>query len=86
MKLCETPQTYDGLRDLCIREEFLDVSPVHLSTYLRERNLPTLNENAQSADLFVTARKRQLSNSVQPVIFNSQNKTTVTKKAEVLIC
>ena len=86
MKLSETPQTYDGLRDLCIREQFLDASPVDLSTYLRERKLPTLDEVAQSADLFLTARKRQLSDSVKPVTSNSQSKTTVAKKPEVLTC
>ena len=57
MKLSETPQTYEGLRDLCIREQFLDASPVDLSTYLREGKLPTLDEVAQSADLFLTALK-----------------------------
>ena len=31
MKLFETPQTYDELRDLCIREQFLDSSLVDLS-------------------------------------------------------
>ena len=72
MKLSETPQTYDGLRDLCIRGHFLNASPVDLSTYLRERKLPTLDEVAQSADLFLTARKRRLSDSVKPVTFNSQ--------------
>ena len=70
MKLSETSQTYDLLRDLCIREQFLDVSPVDLSTYLRERKIPTLDEVAQSTDLFLTARKRQLSDSVKPVSFN----------------
>ena len=61
MKLSETPQTYDGLRDLCIRKQFLDVSPVDLSTYLHESKLPTMDEVAQSVDLWLTARKRQLS-------------------------
>ena len=35
MKLSETPQTYGGLRYLCIPEQFLDASPADLSTYLR---------------------------------------------------
>ena len=86
MKLSETPQTYDGLRDLCIREQFLHSSPVDLSTYMRERKLPTLDEVAQSADLFLTARKRQLSDSVKPVTFNSQSETTVAKKPEIPTC
>ena len=46
-------------------------------TYLRERKLPTLDEVAQSADLFLTAHKSQLSDSMKPVAFNSQSKTTV---------
>ena len=86
MKLSEIPQTYDGLRDLCIREQFLEASPVDLSTYLLERKLPTLDEVAQSVDLFLTARKRQLSDSVKPVTFNSQSKTTVAKKPEIPTC
>ena len=86
MKLSETLQTHVGLRDLCIREQFLDACPVDLSTYLGERKLPTLDEVAQSADLFHTARKRQLSDSVKPVTFDSQSKTTFAKKPKVLVC
>ena len=86
LKQSETPQTYKGLRDLCNREHFLDASLVDLSTYLRERKLPTLDEVAQSADLFLTARKRQLSDSVKPVTSNNQSKTTIAKKPELLTC
>ena len=86
MKLSETPQTCDGLRDLCMREQFLDASPVDLSTYRRERKSPTLGKVAQSAELFLTARKRRLSDSMAPVTFNSQSKTSVAKKPEVLTC
>ena len=86
MVLSETPQTYDELRDLCIRKQFLDKSPFDLSTYLLERKLPTMDDVAQSADLFLTTRKRKLSNSVNPVTSNSQSKTTVAKKPEVLTC
>ena len=86
VKLSETPQTYDGLGDLFIGEQFLDVCPVDLSTYLRERRLPILDEVTQSADLFLIARKRQLSDSVKPITFNSESKTTVAKKLEVLKC
>ena len=57
-----------------------------MSTYLRERKSPTLDEVAQSANLFLTARKRQLSASVNPVTSNSQSKTSVAKKPEVPTC
>ncbi|KAK3785124.1 hypothetical protein RRG08_021924 [Elysia crispata] len=61
MKLAEAPQTYEALRDLFVKEQFLDSSPADLSTYLRERRLADLGEVARSAELFLTARKRQLS-------------------------
>ena len=35
MKLAEAPQTYEALRDLFVKEQFLDSSPADLFTYLR---------------------------------------------------
>ena len=61
MKLAEAPQTYEALRDLFVKEQFLDSSSADLSTYLRERRLADLEEVARSAELFLTACKRQLS-------------------------
>ena len=49
MKLAEAPQTYEALRDLFVKEQFLDSSPADLSTYLRERRLADLEEVARSA-------------------------------------
>ncbi|KAK3791949.1 hypothetical protein RRG08_023271 [Elysia crispata] len=63
MKLAEAPQTYEALRDLFVKEQFLDSSPADLSTYLRKRRLADLQE---TAELFFTARKRQLSCSSRP--------------------
>ncbi|KAK3734256.1 hypothetical protein RRG08_049674 [Elysia crispata] len=57
MKLGEAPQTYD----LFVKEQFLDLSPADLSTYLRERRLADLEEVARSVELFLMASKRQLS-------------------------
>ena len=86
MKLSETPQTYDGLGDLCMREQSLDASPVDLSTYMRERKLPTLDDVAQSADLFLTARKRQLSDSVKPVTSDFESWLVLLSKALYHTC
>ena len=58
MKLAEAPQTFEALRDLFLKEQFLDSGPVDLSTYLRERRLADLEEVARSVKLFLTARKR----------------------------
>ena len=86
MKLFETPQTYDGFRDLFIREQFLDVSPVDLSIYLGERKLPTLDEVAQSADLFQSINQSinksnfssaRLSGATAKSVFNSKIEKTV---------
>ena len=47
MKLAEAPQTYEALRDLFVKEQFLDSSPADLSTYLRERRLKEVARSAE---------------------------------------
>ena len=59
MNLAEAPQTYEALRNLLVKEQFLDSSPSDFSIYLRERKMADLEEMARSADLFLTARKRR---------------------------
>ena len=86
MQLSETPQTYDGLRDLLVREQFLDASSADVSTYLRGRKLSTLDEVAQFADLFLTPRTRQLSYLVKPISSSSQSKPNTARKPEVVMC
>ncbi|RUS73668.1 hypothetical protein EGW08_018574 [Elysia chlorotica] len=39
VKLSETEQTYDSLRDSFVREQFMDASPTDLSIHLREKRL-----------------------------------------------
>ncbi|KAK3786265.1 hypothetical protein RRG08_051806 [Elysia crispata] len=80
MKLAEAPQTYEALRDLCVKEQFLDSSPADLSTYLRERRLADLEEVTRSAELFLTARKRQLSDRARQGTTHEQNKPPISKK------
>ncbi|KAK3783845.1 hypothetical protein RRG08_031686 [Elysia crispata] len=86
MKLAEAPQTYEALRDLFVKEQFLDSNPADLSTYLRERRLVDLEEVARSAKLFLTARKRQLSDRARQGATHGQKKPPVFKKEEELIC
>ena len=86
MKLAEAPQTYEALRDLFVKEQFLDSSPADLSIYLRERRLADLEEVARSAELFLTARKRQLSDRARQGATHEQNKTPIFKEEEELIC
>ncbi|RUS69939.1 hypothetical protein EGW08_022295 [Elysia chlorotica] len=84
MKLAEAPQTYEALRDLFVKEQFLDSSPADLSTYLRERRLADLEEVARSAELFLTARKRQLSDRARQGITREQNRPSSSKEEEII--
>ena len=84
MKLAEAPQTYEDLRDLFVKEQFLDSSPDDLSTYLREKRLADLEEVARSAELFLTARKRQLNNRAGQGTTHGQNKPPIFKKEEII--
>ncbi|KAK3795059.1 hypothetical protein RRG08_026907 [Elysia crispata] len=70
MKLAEAPQTYEALRDLFVKEQFLDSSPVE--------------EVARSAELFLTARKRQLSDRARQGTTHEQNKPPISKKEEII--
>ncbi|KAK3753561.1 hypothetical protein RRG08_028616 [Elysia crispata] len=84
MKLAEAPQTYEALRDLFVKEQFLESSPADLFTYLRERRLADLEEVARSAELFLTARKRQLSDRARQGTTHEQNKPPISKKEEII--
>ena len=84
MKLAEAPEIYEALRDLFVKEQFLDSSPADLSTYLQERRLADLEEVARSAELFLTARKRQLSDRARQGTTYEQNKPSISKKEEII--
>ena len=38
MELSESPQTFEGLKDLILREQFISSSSKSLATFLRERH------------------------------------------------
>ncbi|RUS77134.1 hypothetical protein EGW08_015090 [Elysia chlorotica] len=61
--LSETEQTYDSLRDLFVREQFMDASPTDLSIHLREKRLRSHDELAREADAYLVARNRQMCKS-----------------------
>ncbi|KAK3790633.1 hypothetical protein RRG08_043916 [Elysia crispata] len=84
MKLAEAPQTYEALRDLFVKEQFLDSIPADLSSYLWERRQADLEEVARSAELFLTARKRQLSDRARQGTTHEQNKPPISKKEEII--
>ncbi|GFO08088.1 hypothetical protein PoB_003459300 [Plakobranchus ocellatus] len=51
---------YEKLKDLIVREQFIDACPEDLATSLREKDLPTLESVAKEADLFLKGRNRKL--------------------------
>ena len=60
--------------------------PSWLSTYMRERKLPILDEVARSAVLFLIVRKRQLNDSVEQITANIQSKPTIARKPKAVTC
>ncbi|GFO03955.1 Zinc finger protein [Plakobranchus ocellatus] len=60
IELSKTNKSYDKLKDLIVREQFMDACPEDLATSLREKDLPTLERVAKEADLFLKARNRNL--------------------------
>ena len=61
ISLSKTPETFVGMRDLIVKEQFMDACTSDLTTHLRERSFTTLDETTMVADMFLVARKRQLS-------------------------
>ncbi|GFO48854.1 Pol polyprotein [Plakobranchus ocellatus] len=60
IELSKTDKSYEKLKDLIVREQFMDACPEDLATSLREKDLPTLERVAKQADLFLKARNRNL--------------------------
>ncbi|GFO03942.1 retrovirus-related pol polyprotein from transposon 297 [Plakobranchus ocellatus] len=60
IELSKTNKSYDKLKDLIVREQFMDACPEDLATSLREKDLPTLERVAKEADLFLRIRNRKL--------------------------
>jgi len=56
VQLAEIEESFKGLRDLIVREQFLSVCEEHLAIYLRERNPKELPEVIKLADIYLDAR------------------------------
>ncbi|GFN91321.1 hypothetical protein PoB_001782700 [Plakobranchus ocellatus] len=67
IELSKTDKSYEKLKDLIVREQFMDACPEDLAVSLREKDLPTLERVAKEADLFLKARKRKLSDKPHKV-------------------
>ncbi|XP_078575255.1 uncharacterized protein LOC144861313 [Branchiostoma floridae x Branchiostoma japonicum] len=64
--LSGTPSTYAGLRELIVKEQFLDSCPADLAVFLGERKPKTLAKLEELSEQFLLAHDRDLSTGVRP--------------------
>ena len=57
--LSHTADSSNGIKDLFIREQFINARPRDLAAHLREKEIPNLMELAQVAERFLTAHNRR---------------------------
>ncbi|GFR60907.1 reverse transcriptase [Elysia marginata] len=71
IELSRTEKSYEKLKDLIVREQFMDACPEDLAISLQEKDLPTLERIAKEADLFLQARHRELCDQPRRVFQNN---------------
>ena len=60
LELSDTEQTFDGLKGLIVKEQFIDSCPKDLAIHLRERAPETLAKIAKIADQYLEAHGKHL--------------------------
>ena len=55
MELGKVPESFEGLRDLLLREQFLTVSNKNLVLFLKERKIKSVNEMTELAEQYMEA-------------------------------
>ena len=60
LELSDTERTFDGLKDLIVKEQFIDSCPKDLAIHLRERAPETLAQIAKIADRYLEAHGKHL--------------------------
>ena len=63
LELSNTSRTFDGLKDLIVKEQFIDSCPKDLAIHLRERAPETLAKIAKIADRYLEAHGKHLFSS-----------------------
>ena len=63
LELSDTARTFDGLKDLIVKEQFIDSCPKDLEIHLRERAPETLAKIAKIADQYLEAHGKHLFSS-----------------------
>ena len=63
LKLAKVEESFDGVVELMVREQFTNACPKELSVYLNERSLKTLDELVTWAEQYLMAHNKKLSSS-----------------------
>ena len=63
LALSDTERTFDGLKDLIVKEQFIDSCPKDLAIHLRERAPETLAKIGKIADQYLEAHGKHLFSS-----------------------
>ena len=75
LELSHTERSFEGLKDLIVKEQFIDSCPKELAIHLRERAPETLVQIAKIADQYLEAHGKHLFSS-------ASKKPQVQPKAE----
>ena len=79
LELLNTDRSFEGLKDLIVKEQFIDSCPNELAIHLRERAPETLVLIAKIADQYLEAHRKHLFSSaskklqVQPKVDETKN-------------
>ena len=79
LELSNTERSFEGLKDLIVKEQFIDACPKELAIHLRERAPEMLVQIAKIADQYLKAHRKHLFSSaskklqVQPKVDESKN-------------
>ena len=58
LELSHTERSFEGLKDLIVKEQFIDSCPKELAIHLRERAPETLAQIAKIADQYLEAHEK----------------------------
>ncbi|CAH3022482.1 unnamed protein product [Porites evermanni] len=66
LELSKTERSFEGLKDLIVKEQFIDSCPKELAIHLRERAPETLVQIAEIADQYICSALRARSHKYSP--------------------
>ena len=77
LELSNTERSFEGLKDLIVKEQFIDSCPKELAIHLRERAPETLVQIAKIADQYLEAHGKHLFSpaSRKPVVLPQKEET-----------